>query len=99
MQKETKNILWVAVGSFFSGVIITFALLCLAVAMTRPCHKGMMGPGPMPGMHEMQRPDFARHMDAQNHKRGLKRGPHGKEGMDKHHRLPEPRPVPEQTEE
>lgn len=91
MQKETKNILWVAVGSFFSGVIITFALLCLAVAITRPCPK-MMGPMPMNGMHEQNAP---RHIGVQNHTRDLKRerAPHAKEmgkhpEMRKHHAEP-----------
>lgn len=74
MQKETKNILWVAVGSFFSGVIMTFALLCLAVAMTRPCHKDM-GPMPMPGMHEQ---GLARHMEMSNRKHDLKGPRHAK---------------------
>ena len=94
MQKETKNILWVAVVSFFSGVIVTFALLYLALAMTRPCPK-MMGTMPMHGMQEIHRQGFAPRAESQNHTRGLKRAPHVKEGMkrpDSH----EHRPAPEQ---
>ncbi len=77
MQKETKNILWVAVGSFFSGVIITFLLLCISMAMTRPCHKGMP-PMPMHNMHEQSMP---RHADMQNHTRGLNRMSRTKDHM------------------
>ena len=80
MQKETKNILWVAVGSFFSGVIITFLLLCIAMAMTRPCHKGMP-PMPMHNMHEQNMPHRA---DMQNHTRGLNRTPRVKDHAFKH---------------
>ena len=80
MQKETKTLLLTAVGAFFSGVAITFLILWLAVAMTRPCHKEMP---PMP-MHEIHRPDFAPRMREQNPKRDLDRTPHFMRGEKRH---------------
>ena len=79
--------------------MITFLLLCLAVAMTRPCHKEM-GPMPMPGMHrmnEMQGQGFMPRAEVQNHTRGLKRAPHAKD-MGKHPDLHERHSAPEQKQ-
>jgi len=90
MQKETKTLLLTAVGAFFSGVIVTFLILCLAVAMTRPCHKEMP---PMP-MHEMHRPDFTPHMREHNQKRDFDRAPRFMRGEKRHIEERQPLPPP-----
>ena len=80
MQKETKTLLLTAVGAFFSGVLVTFLILCLAVAMVRPCHKEMP---PMP-THAIHRPDFTSHVKEHNQRRDFNRAPRLMHGEKRH---------------
>ena len=68
MQTETKNLILIAAGSFFGGVLVTLLVFWLALAITRPCHKEMR---PL-SRHEMEQP-LPNQGDIQNQKRNQKR--------------------------